>query len=128
VRCMSFALTTAQIQARTKTVTRRLGWATLKPGTLLQPVVKGQGLKKGETVQRIGGPIRVVSVSRERLNRLYHDAYGPVETVREGFPGMTGQAFVAMFCTHNRTAHPMDYVTRIEFVYEESYAADAAAV
>jgi hypothetical protein len=57
VRNISFALTTAQVRARTKTVTRRVGWTFLKPGDLLQPVVKCRGLKKGERVEKIGGPI-----------------------------------------------------------------------
>ena len=47
---MSFALTTEQVRNRTKTVTRRLGWATAKAGDIVQPIVKGQGLKKGERV------------------------------------------------------------------------------
>lgn len=68
MRNMSFALTTDQVRQQTKTVTRRLGWKTLKPDTLIQPVVKGMGLKKGETVERIGGPIRVLNVRREPLN------------------------------------------------------------
>jgi hypothetical protein len=67
VRLISFSLTTDQIRNRTKTVTRRLGWARLKPGTLLQPIVKGQGIPKGGKVETIGGPIRVVRVDREPL-------------------------------------------------------------
>lgn len=76
---MSFALTSTQINDRTKTVTRRLGWSRLRPGTLLQPVVKAQGLKKGEKVQKVGGPIRVVSVRREMAagdHRRRRDARG----------------------------------------------------
>jgi len=42
-RMISMFLTQQQVKARTKTVTRRLGWRWLKPGTLLQPVVKAQG-------------------------------------------------------------------------------------
>ena len=57
MRNMSFMLTTEQIKNRTKTVTRRLGWRNAKPGDVVQPIVKGQGLQKGETVQKIGGPI-----------------------------------------------------------------------
>jgi hypothetical protein len=47
MRLISFALTTGQIRNRTTTVTRRLWWKNLKPGTLLQPVEKAPGLKKG---------------------------------------------------------------------------------
>jgi type IV secretory pathway ATPase VirB11/archaellum biosynthesis ATPase len=115
MRNMSFALTTAQIRNRTKTVTRRLRWATLKPGTLLQPVVKSQGLPKGGTVEKIGGPIRVVSVRREPLDKIVW----PDDVVREGFAGWTAWQFIEMFCEHNGCT-PSDLVTRIEFSYEET--------
>jgi len=115
MRNMSFALTTNQVMVRTKTVTRRLGWAKLQPGTLIQPVVKGMGLKKGETVQKIGGPVRVVRVTRERLDAI---ASSPEECAREGFPELTWTQFVVMFCNHNR-CQQWDIVTRIEFDYVE---------
>lgn len=111
---MSFALTTEQVRQQTKTVTRRIGWVFLKPGDLVQPVVKAMGLKKGEHVERIGPPIRVVGVRREPLNvigrRYYYDP------VLEGFPKMTNDEFVAMFCRHNR-CKPSVEVTRIAFEY-----------
>ncbi len=118
MRNMSFALTTKQVRAQTKTVTRRRGWATLKPGTLIQPVVKGMGLKKGETVKKIGGPIRVVSVRREALKRLTaEEPYGSKEVEREGFAGeMTPRMFVEFFGkTHGCTSGT--WITRIEFEY-----------
>ena len=111
MRHISFALTTEQIRTRKKTVTRRLGWAWLKPGTLLQPVVKGQGIPKGGSVEKIGGPIRVVNVSRDPLN-----AISPQDVYREGFPQMTASEFVWMFKrTHGCRVGTM--VTRIEFEY-----------
>lgn len=59
-RNISFALTTPQFRARTKWVTRRLGWLFLKPGDTLMGVEKGMGLKiNGETVW----PIILVSHS-----------------------------------------------------------------
>jgi hypothetical protein len=70
MRHISFFLTQRQVREQTKTVTRRLGWHWLSAGTLLQPVVKGQGIPRGGKVEKIGGPIRVVSVERERLNAL----------------------------------------------------------
>lgn len=73
MRHMSFALTTEQVRARTKTVTRRVRWLFAKPGDIVQPVVKGQGLKKGETVEKIGAPIRFVSVRREPLGYALHE-------------------------------------------------------
>ena len=110
---ISFALTTAQVRARQKTVTRRLGWLKAKPGDLLQPVVKGMGLKKGQTVERIGGPIRLVAVRRELLRAIDSD-----DVVREGFPSMTPDEFVAMFCDHNGCT-PDTEIARIEFEYVE---------
>lgn len=113
-RNMSFALTTEQVRNRTKTVTRRVGWKTLKPGTLLQPVVKAQGIPKGGKVEHIGGLIRVVHVSSEWMS----DFNNHEECEREGFPEMTPREFVGFF----RSSHPdpgLDdlLVTRIEFEY-----------
>lgn len=114
MRNISFALTTDQVRNRTKTVTRRLGWKDLKPGTLLQPVVKAQGLKPGETIEKIGGPIRVVSVERSRLN-----AITPQDVYREGFPQMTREQFIRMFKASHRGCRVGSVVTRIEFEYVE---------
>lgn len=115
MRNMSFFLTTDQMRRRQKTVTRRLGWKNAKVGEVVQPVVKGQGLNKGEKVERIGGPIRFVAVDREPLG-LILGRQGDVE--REGFAGMSGVHFVNMFCDHN-CCEPDDEVTRIEFEYVE---------
>lgn len=111
MRHISFALTTPQIRDRSKTVTRRLGWRTLAVGTLLQPIVKGQGLKKGETVERIGGPIRVVNVRRELLYHITQE-----DVVREGFPAMRPYEFIEMFMRHHGCDSDTE-VTRIEFMY-----------
>lgn len=119
MRQISFALTTKQIRTKQKTVTRRLGWKTLQPGTLLQPVVKAQGLKKGERVEKIGGPIRVVDVWRGPLERMigrFEDFAASDESKLEGFPHLTSEEFVAMFCEHHGCA-PSTEVTRIEFEY-----------
>lgn len=118
MRNISFFLTQRQVREQSKTVTRRLGWDWVNVGTLLQPIVKGQGLKKGETVERIGGPIRVVSVTREPLGRILGRAG---DVAAEGFPEMTGIQFANMFCAHNN-CDPDDEVTRIEFEYTEPRA------
>lgn len=112
---MSFALTTDQIRARTKTVTRRLGWEFLEPGDLVQAVVKGMGLRKGEKVEKLG-VLRVVSKERLPLNEIT-----PLDVLAEGFPGKSTRDFVAMFCEHNRAkkVRPDTIVTRIEFAYVE---------
>lgn len=119
MRNISFALTTEQVRNQTKTVTRRLGWKNLTPGTLLQPVVKSQGIKKGEKVTKIGGPIRVVSVTREPLIRIAERSRETLEMQREGFPGDTGSWFVRMFREANGCGQ-FDEVTRIEFTYTEA--------
>jgi hypothetical protein len=115
---MSFMLTTEQIRNRTKTVTRRLGWKNLKPGTVLNACVKCQGLKKGEKVQKIC-QIRVTDVRQEELACMSMvPKYGNLEATREGFPKMSGRGFVEMFCKH-MGVHPTVQVTRIQFEYIE---------
>lgn len=118
MRNMSFALTTPQMLARTKTVTRRLGWASLKPGTLIQAVEKSQGLGKGGKVRKLG-VIRVLDVRREPIGTLLADLdYGCSECVREGFPQMVGGAFVQMF-VKRMGGNLSTVVTRIEFEHVE---------
>lgn len=118
MRNMSFALTTGAIQNRTKTVTRRLGWKFLKPGDLVQPVKKCQGLKPGESIEKIGGPIRIESVRRETLSDIIGKGQqGYIETYREGFPRMSPIQFVEMFCEHMRPCQANWEITRIEFSY-----------
>jgi len=114
-RNISFALTTEQVRARAKTVTRRFGWWFLKPGDVLCAVEKGMGLKKGEKVVRLG-LIRVVSVRRESASAICRYATPNVEVSKEGFPGMLASAFVGMLCKANGKAADDD-VNRIEFEY-----------
>lgn len=118
-RNISFALTTEQIRNKTKTVTRRLGWKFLKPGDVLNACVKCMGLKPGEKIERLG-QIRIVSVRQELLARMaaLADDYGKTEAKQEGFPEMTGEQFVRMFCEHMKVK-PTETVTRIEFEYLE---------
>lgn len=116
---MSFSLTTPQMLARTKTVTRRLGWRELRPGTLLQAVEKSQGLKKGEKVRKLG-VIRVVDVRHEELIAIVHEK---ADVAREGFPGHTPGEFVRFFCSHNN-CDERTFVTRIEFEHVSDFGAD----
>ena len=131
MRLMSFALTTAQLLDGTKTVTRRVGWAGLRPGDRLLAVRKAMGLRKGESPEVLA-EVEVVTVRRERL-----DAITPADCAAEGFPDKTPEEFVAMFCAHmsivdraadtgyyapsgryvpdRRKVRPDDWVTRIEF-------------
>jgi hypothetical protein len=116
---ISFALTTEQVRYREKTVTRRLGWFDVKAGDKLQAIVKGQGLKKGEKVEKIC-KILVTNVRRERLDALLVDSkYGNAEVKREGFPYMPPRQFVDIFLKANRPCQQNWLVTRIEFVYVE---------
>lgn len=112
MRVISFSATIPQIQNRTKTVTRRLGWKTLKPGDYLRGVEKAMGLKKGEKAKTIAH-VRVVDVRREPLNACTDE-----DAAREGFPDMTGAEFVEFFCKA-MGCKPDAEVTRIEFDYLE---------
>ena len=112
MRSMSFMLTRETILKRTKTVTRRLGWANLKPGDRLRAVTKAMGLKKGEKQERLA-VIEVVLRTRIELSAITQD-----DVASEGFPGMTPDEFVAMFC-RNMGCQPDTIVNRIEFKYVE---------
>lgn len=118
MRNMSFAFTTGQVRNQTKTVTRRFGWwkdkngrRLLRAGDSVQPVVKGMGLKKGERVEKIGSPIRIIAISRIPLALL-----DDTEPAKEGFPKMTAVEFYRMFKQHNNCRGDV-IVTRIEFEY-----------
>ena len=119
MRNMSFAKTIEQIQNGSKTVTRRVGWSFLRPGDYVQPVKKVMGFKKGEKVEKIRGPLRVVSVRREPL---YHIADEVDGTSKEGFPEMSAREFIEMFVLLNKLALFSLYeyiITRIEFEYTD---------
>jgi hypothetical protein len=108
VRRISFSMTKDAYLNGTKTVTRRLGWKTLKPGDRLMGVEKAMGLKKGEKCVPLGA-LEVVSVRREPL-----DTIGPDDVIAEGFPHMTCADFVRFFAAGHGCA-PNVEVTRIEF-------------
>jgi len=117
MRNMSFMLTTPQMYARTKDVTRRIGWWNLKPGDVVMAVEKGMGLKKGEKVRRIY-PIRILSVREEELATDLTKR----EIIREGFPDMDIAEFLDMFCTSHKCGY-FARVNRIEFEeVKESHA------
>ncbi len=115
---MSFMLTQRQIEDRSKTVTRRLGWARLKPGDRLLAVDKAMGLRKGEK-SKVLATIEVLDVTTQPLSAIATEyVFGGAETAREGFPGMTAEEFVLMFCREMKCA-PETPVRRIEFRYVE---------
>lgn len=124
MRRMSFALTTEQVLARTKTVTRRLAhtWAALKPGDLLLAVDKSMGLKKGEK-SRVLAVVRVTDVRVEPLADITAE-----DVAREGFPRWTPDEFTAFLLTENGIKGPPDkvQVRRIAFEYVTGSAEVAA--
>ena len=111
---MSFSMTTPQMYAGTKFVTRRWGWKFLKVGDQVMAVEKAMGLKKGEQIKRIR-PIQVASVIREPLGRLrrYDPELQERELRLEGFPDHTVDQFIQLLCKdgHRET----DHITRILF-------------
>lgn len=111
-RNMSFMLTKKQVRNRTKTVTRRIGWAFLKPGDVVNAVEQGMGLKKGEKVKRIC-QIWIMTTRWEPLSQIDHE-----ECAKEGFLGMSPQDFINMFCRLNKVQATRP-VNRIEFRYIE---------
>lgn len=121
MRNMSFALTTQQVRAKTKTVTRRMGWTNLKVGEQIMACEKCMGRKKGEPLVRLC-VLEVVSVRREKLGALSDDpAYGIGEIRREGFgdnPELCWPSdWVPWFCASHKGCTPDTEVTRIEFKY-----------
>lgn len=112
----SFSLTTHQYRAKTKTVTRRNGWKRAYVGQVVTAIEKGQGLKKGEHVVKLGQH-RFTDLRWERLDRMLTEPeYGRAEVVKEGFPEMTPAEFVAMYCKANG-CKPDHVVQRMEFEY-----------
>ena len=104
-------LTTPQMRARTKTVTRRLGWWFLTSGDLVMAVEKSRGRRKGEQMVRIA-PIRIVNTRAESLKKI--DAE---DVRREGFAQMSRGDFVDHFCATHRGCIPETKVNRIAFEF-----------
>jgi hypothetical protein len=108
---MSVSLTEPAVLDRSKTVTRRTGWLSLRAGARLTLCRKVMGLKPGEKVVRLVD-VEVVDVRRERLAAI------TAEDVRaEGFPQMSPAQFVAFFCGSHRGCAPDSVVTRIQWRY-----------
>lgn len=115
-RNQSFMLTKEQYRAQTKFVTRRSGWKFAKVGDVVNGCEKCQGLKKGEKIV-VMGQHRFTNLRWEPLRRMIDEPeYGERECVLEGFPDMTPQEFVEMYCKHNK-CKPEALVHRLEFEY-----------
>ncbi|KKM84350.1 hypothetical protein LCGC14_1300000 [marine sediment metagenome] len=126
-RNQSFFHTKKQYRARTKTVTRRDGWAFAKVGDIVNGCEKCQGLRKGEKIV-VMGQHRYTNLRWEPLSRIIDEPeYGKAEVILEGFPDMTPDEFVSFFCgamkcTPKKLVHRMEYVfvtraEQIEFKY-----------
>ncbi|MGF6888622.1 hypothetical protein ABIA39_007856 [Nocardia sp. GAS34] len=94
-----------------KTVTRRMGWLALQPGTRLTLCRKVMGRHKDEPLVRIVD-VEVLDVRRERL-----DLITPEEVRAEGFPAMTPAQFIDFFCRSHTGCGPDSTVTRIQWRY-----------
>ena len=114
MRFMSFAETQIQIRNKTKTVTRRMGWYFLKIGDILLPVNKVMGFKKGEHPIAIQCPIRIINIRKEPLWWIT-----PEDCIKEGFPDLSPEAFIKMFCRINaaKKCTRNSIVHAIEFEY-----------
>lgn len=108
---LSVAATTPQVEARQKTVTRRVGWLRLQPGTVLQLVDRNP--RSGKPWRRLC-LVQVEAVSREPLDSITTE-----DVTAEGFPGMDRDAFIDWYRTTYSLPHPSSIITRIQWRYLE---------
>jgi hypothetical protein len=109
-RNISFSMTMPQFKARTKDVTRRLGWWNTKAGEVLCACEQVMGLKAGQKIVRLG-LIEVVRAHNEPLDHIT-----PADVVREGFPDWDPEQFIDFFMKANR-CNGWTQIRRIEFKY-----------
>lgn len=118
---MSVSMTEDAVLARTKDVTRRIGWRNVKVGQRLTLCRKVMGRRKPdgsvEPLVRLVD-VEVVSERWERLNLMIRlPLYGAREVAREGFPGMDPEEFVRRYFTEAQGIQPDAHVHRIEWRY-----------
>jgi hypothetical protein len=124
---MSYSKTIEPFRDGTKDTARRLGWLNLKPGDHYTAIEKGQGLKKGEHVVPLGQCI-CISNEPEPVDEIirrpirFDPIHNPLkrrEVEREGFPHLSEEEFVEMFCKFNtnpkRKCTPETVINRIQF-------------
>lgn len=120
MRRMSFHITTAQIENRSKTVTRRLGWDFAKVGDRVLAVDR----LRSKDARKLA-IIEIVSVGWEPLNRITE-----ADVIREGDPfprpsyqngpiDLPVKRFVERFCQAMK-CEPSTAVNRIEFRYVDA--------
>lgn len=111
---MAFSKSIQAMREFRKTVTRRYGWANVKPAQIVQAVEKGQGIPRGEHVVPIH-EIQLLTPRWERADLMITDqAYGEREVILEGFPELSPKEFVQMLCEMNKK-RPDELVHRLEF-------------
>ena len=115
MRNMSFSETTDAFRENRKDVTRRLGWKNLKPGEHFMAIEKGQGLKKGEKVVRLGECVCIMNTPEQVQDIIcWPIRFGRKETEREGFPELDACQFAEMFLKMNNCTLDTP-INRIEF-------------
>lgn len=117
MRNMSFSMTEAKYILRLKDLTRRDGWAFLKPAELFMGVNKVRGFRKGEYPIKFH-PSMCISNVPEPLNDIVKRSFrdGKYEVAREGYPAWIGreEEFVRIYVKMN--GGPEDkIINRIEF-------------
>ena len=110
-RLMSVSLSEDAVVARTKLITRRVGWVFLTPGTPLTLCRKVMGRKPGEPLVRLAD-VEVVAVRREPLQNIT-----AADCALEGFAHLTPAQFVDFFCATHRGCSPVSVITRIQWRY-----------
>lgn len=119
-RLMSVSLTEDQVRARTKSQTRRMGWAYLKPGERLTLCRKVMGRRRRdgsiEPLVRIVD-VDIVSVRREPLNQIT-----AADVAAEGFPDWTPEGFIRFFCSTHKGCTPDTVVTVIDWAYGQEHS------
>ena len=117
MRHMSFTRTPQQMRDGTKTVTRRHpdAWKNLHSDETVQPVLRTQGLQKGERHEFLCPPIEIISNEVEPIAAITIE-----EVISEGFPDLTVHEFLALLRSTGAIAvvghsPPREFTRRIEF-------------
>ena len=117
MRHMSFTRTPQQMRDGTKTVTRRHpdAWKNLHSDETVQPVLRTQGLQKGERHEFLCPPIEILFNWVEPVEAITIE-----EVASEGFPDLTVHEFCALLRASGAIAvvghsPPREFTRRIEF-------------
>jgi len=89
---MSVSHTEQQVEDRSKSMTRRLGWKMVRVGDHLTLCRKVMGRKPGEPLVRIT-EVEITAIREERLWEISHE-----DVIAEGFPDWSTDQFIEFFC------------------------------